>query len=461
MRSSGGAAFQVLGWRPSRRGPTAVVSLDAAARNTCRKVVVVGGGAAGFFAAIRAAELRGDYGVTILEAGPEVLWKVRISGGGRCNVTHACFEPARLVEAYPRGGRELRGPFSRFQPRDTVEWFESRGVKLKAEADGRMFPTTDDSGTIAGCLERAASRAGVRVLTRTPVSSVARRDDGGFSVRPKRGDPIDCDLLMLATGSSPPGYRFAESLGHTIVPPVPSLFTFKVKDARIEGLAGLSVPAARLSLAPEGGPSKRPPPGLSQAGPLLITHWGLSGPAVLRCSAWGARALAESGYRARLTVDWVGDRAALDDVARFLAQARQLSPKKAVRSFCPGPLELPQRLWARLCDAAGAAEGATWAQLPGPVQAALASQVKASVFEVAGKGEFKDEFVTAGGIALGEVDLRRFESKRSPGLFAAGELLDIDGVTGGFNFQSAWTGGFLAGTAMAEYDFAARGAAGA
>ena len=396
-------------------------------------VVVVGGGAAGFFGAIAAAEAGAS--VVLLEKARGVLAKVKISGGGRCNVTHACFEPKRLVQNYPRGGRELLGPFHHFQPRDTMAWFRGRGVDLKIEPDGRVFPVSDQSQSIVDALTNAARKAGVDVHTGVSPLEIDKDGDG---FRAKQGDALwRGDRLLLTTGSGSQGYGWAKQFGHSIVPPVPSLFTFSVSDARLKGLAGVAVENADLSI--EGS-------ALRQSGPLLITHWGLSGPAVLKLSAWGARELNASGYRAILRINWLGvERAECLDQ---LQGVRNTSPRKSVTARWP--FNLPHRLWERLVRAADVATDRRWADLTSAESERLADEVTRGCFEISAKGAFKEEFVTAGGVSLNEVNFSTMESRRCPGLYFAGEILDIDGVTGGFNFQSAWTTGWLAGRAMAK-----------
>lgn len=399
---------------------------------------VVGGGAAGFFGAIACAEAASGRRVVLLEKGRQGLTKVRVSGGGRCNVTHACFDPALLVKNYPRGGDALRGPFTRFQPKDTVQWFESRGVKLKTEEDGRMFPVTDDAGTIVECLRRAAEAAGVSVWTEAEVAGIARSPDG-LEVSFTGGRSLKCRRLLLATGGNRQGHHWARQLGHRIESAVPSLFTFNVpQDARLEGLAGVAVENARISF---------PAAKLAQTGPLLVTHWGFSGPAALKLSAWGARAFHEAGYKALLEVRWVaeGNREEVGGRLRALksSQARQRAGSKAA-------FGLPQRLWERLCSVAGIAGEKKWADVSAKELAKLAAELAAGVYRMDGQSAFKEEFVTCGGVRLDEVDFRTMESRVCPGLHVAGELLDVDGVTGGFNFQNAWTTGWLAGRAMAE-----------
>ena len=403
-----------------------------------RHVVIAGGGAAGFFAAIACAEADPGCAVTLYEATAHPLAKVKVSGGGRCNVTHACFEPRELVKRYPRGGRELHGAFHRWQPRDTVEWFASRGVALKTEEDGRMFPTTDSSQAIVDCLETAAAKAGVRVVLRTGLKAVTRTP-AGFHVTLTTGETAACDRLMLATGGnkSNAGLEIAAQLGHTIEPPVPSLFTFHIDDPRLKELSGVSVEEAVTAVRGTA---------LKERGPLLITHWGLSGPAVLKLSAWGARILHDCGYKFTLTVNWAP--AFNPETLRAeLERAKAANPKKQLGTWCP--VGLPLRLWEKLLPAAGLKPETTWATLSGAALRALAAQVGEGEFAVTGKSMFKEEFVTCGGVRLAEIDFKTMESRLVPGLHFAGEVIDVDGITGGFNFQAAWTGGWLAGRAMA------------
>lgn len=404
------------------------------------QIIVIGGGAAGFFGAIASAEAAPAAQVTLLEAAAKPLSKVRISGGGRCNVTHHCFDPALLVQHYPRGGKALRGAFTRFQPQDTVAWYKRRGVRLKTEADGRMFPTTDDSKTIVDCLQAETRRVGVTVRTRVAVAEV-EKIAAGFIIRLRSGEDLKCDRLLLATGSNPVGYRMAKKLGHTIVPAVPSLFTFNVADKALRDLAGVAVDpvVAKLTV-----PQAKP---LTQSGPLLITHWGLSGPAVLKLSAWGARLLHDANYQATLTVNWLPEKTP-DVVREGLLSAKQTVSKRAIANYCP--FDLPKRLWRYWVQQAGLEETATWANLSKKALNTLVDAITQSTFPIQGKGVFKDEFVTCGGVKLSEVDFKTMASRRCPGLYLAGEVLDIDGVTGGFNFQSAWTTGWLAGQAMAD-----------
>jgi predicted Rossmann fold flavoprotein len=403
------------------------------------RVVIAGGGAAGFFAALACAEANPRATVQIFERSPEILTKVRVSGGGRCNVTHACFDPAELVKNYPRGGRELLGPFHHFQPSDTVAWFEQRGVALKTEDDGRMFPTTDSSQTIIDCLTREAARLNVRVRTGCGVAEVLKKD-AALNVILTEDGTVECDCLLLATGGSRgvKGHGLAESLGHTIEPPVPSLFTFDIADPRLHALAGISSPNARVKIA--GTP-------LDETGPLLITHWGLSGPCILRASAWGARLLAQRDYKFTLQVQWLAD-CDYKRVANLIQDARRHHSRKHVALW--SPMGLPQRLWERLVLAAGINPDLTWNTLSKQGAEALAHELCAGEYKVTGKSMYKEEFVTCGGVALKEVDFRTMQSRVCPGLYLAGEVLDLDAITGGFNFQAAWTTGWIAGQAMAR-----------
>lgn len=402
-------------------------------------VIVVGGGPAGFFAAIRCAELNPKLSVLLIEKANQTLGKVIISGGGRCNVTHACFDPAQLVTYYPRGGTELRGAFSRFQPKDTVRWFESRGVKLKTESDGRMFPVTDDSKTIAACLRESARQAGVRVELRTSLLGVERGLRGALrlEVRNEAGAfYLQTKKLLLATGSDRKTLETIQSLGHTVVEPVPSLFTFNIKDKRIHDLAGVSVENVTLKMD-----------AITTRGALLITHWGLSGPAALRLSAWGARELFEKKYRAKLIVNWLDDYSfdkALDILQRNKDWKENARKKVATN---PAFSQIPVRLWKQLVHFIGEKN---WGDVSKVELRRLAQELTAGEFEIQGKGQFKEEFVTCGGVSLREVDFKTMQSRVVENLFFAGEVLDIDGITGGFNFQSSWTTGWIAGSALAE-----------
>ncbi|MBL1179432.1 NAD(P)/FAD-dependent oxidoreductase [Pantanalinema sp. GBBB05] len=403
------------------------------------RVIVIGGGAAGFFGAIACAQNHPDLDVILLEAAREPLAKVRISGGGRCNVTHACFEPALLIQNYPRGGKALRGAFTRFQPKDTVEWFAHQGVRLKTEADGRMFPVTDQSATIVECLMRAATQAGVRLWTGAIVKQVTHQNDR-FQVELKSGESLVGDRLLLATGSSPQGYVIARSLGHVIEPPVPSLFTFNLRDPRFDDLAGVSLPSVKLRL-------KVGDAQLEQTGAILITHWGVSGPAVLKLSAWGARVLHDHHYQATLQINWIPSLNP-EILRQQLLSVKSEFPRRTIAANCPIPI--PRRLWERLTATAGIDAEQRWAEVANKNLNQLIQELTQGQYRVSGKGAFKEEFVTCGGVSLKQVDFKTMSSRCCPGLYLAGEILDIDGVTGGFNFQSAWTTGYLAGQAISQ-----------
>jgi predicted Rossmann fold flavoprotein len=411
-------------------------------------LIIVGGGAAGFFGAITAAEaLGGNARILILEKSPHFLGKVKISGGGRCNLTHACFDPQAFSRNYPRGEKTLLGPLHRWGVQETVDWFESRGVKLKTESDGRMFPVTDDSQTIIDCLVREAQAAGVEMQSSHGVEEIRSLDSPAlqqhaarFEVLTDQGKTFSCRSLLLATGGTrnAVGEKLARQLGHSTEPAAPSLFTFKISDQRIDGLQGLSVAGAQLAV--------EECPKLTSPGPALITHWGLSGPAVLRLSAWGARDLAALDYHFTLRINWIAD---AEQVANRIARARQEGGKRRVtRASIFGTI--PKRLWQNLCHAAGIPDDCTWSQLPKASERQLLAELQDGHYQVTGKSMNKDEFVTCGGICLNEIKLRNMESRLCPGLFFAGEILDIDGLTGGFNFQNAWTTAYLAGQGVGD-----------
>ncbi|MBM5816444.1 MAG: NAD(P)/FAD-dependent oxidoreductase [Cyanobacteria bacterium K_Offshore_surface_m2_239] len=433
--------------------------------------VVAGGGPAGFMAAIVAAEA-GLRDVWLLEATPEPLHKVRISGGGRCNVTHACWEARALTGHYPRGGPALLGPFSRFGPREARRWFLQHGLELVREADGRLFPRSQSSLSVVACLRQAAEAAGVRVLQRLALLRAEARPEGGFSLTLRDGQRLCADRLVLATGSHPSGHRLAQSLGHSLVPPLPSLFTLALDAPALTALAGVVVEAVGLSLHPpapgegaavspvatdplaadpvaarsrRGGRAAGGP--LAQRGTVLLTHWGLSGPATLRLTAFAARQLKAWGYRGELRVDWTGG-LSRQEVDALLAEARAGQARRRIHGACPLPA-LSRRLWAALVTAAGVPADRRWADLDKQAQRALGEALVASRYRVVGRGPFGEEFVTAGGVPLREVEGTTMESRLRPGLHLVGELLDVDGVTGGFNFQHCWTSGWQAGRALA------------
>jgi predicted flavoprotein YhiN len=444
-----------------------------------RRIGIVGGGAAGFFAALACAEAHSGAEIFILEKTSQFLSKVKISGGGRCNVTHAGFDEREFAARFPRGERALIAPFKQFQASDTVAWFARYGVKLKTESDGRMFPVTDSSQTIIDCLLGAARQAGVKLLLQCGVKNVTKRPAGCFELtfagnfspsppppeeragarRPLNSNPdaptfsplgrgeeeefatgkIICDKLLLATGGcrTPALGQLAVSLGHTLEPPVPSLFTFHIGTPWLRELAGVSVEMAEVSV---------PETKLRERGALLVTHWGLSGPAILRLSAWGARQLHELNYSFPLHVNWL-PQLNVEKLATDLAARRHSQPAKLIVNSPIPPL--PSRLWEQLVCASGLSRETRWSALSRSAQHKLAHQLRRTEFAVSGKSLNKDEFVTCGGVRLSEVNFKTMESRICPGLFFAGELLDIDGITGGFNFQAAWTTGWIAGRNMA------------
>ena len=416
-------------------------------------IVVIGGGPAGFFGAITARENDPSCKVILLEKSAAVLAKVKVSGGGRCNVTHACFAPRDLAAHYPRGQKELVGPFTKWGPTETVAWFAARGVDLKTEPDGRMFPVTDSSGTIIDCLKRAAQASGVEVRTSCPVEAVNPETDGGFNIRLGGGEVLACEKILLATGgkisakitaagaSHADGYALAASLGHTRVEPVPSLFTFRIADPLLSDLAGVAVPKAGIRLADE----TRGDKALRQSGPILVTHRGLSGPAVLRMSAWGARRLHDLSYGFGIAIDWCPEISPHDLDIKLQDWSREYGKQQISTGV---PVSIPRRLWSALVDRAGIAETDKWGELDRRKRIRLAAAVNDTRLEVTGKDTFKEEFVTSGGVPLREIDFQTMASRIQPGLFFAGELLDIDGITGGFNFQSCWTTGHLAGLGL-------------
>ena len=391
-------------------------------------IIIVGGGAAGFFTAINCVEKNPNLKVAILERGAEVLNKVRISGGGRCNVTHACFEPNELVKFYPRGEKELRGPFHQFCSGDTVEWFEKHGVELKIEADGRMFPVSNSSQTIIDCFLEATKKLKIDILTNQSVQSIFKTANYWKIETPN--EQFSAQKLILATGSNPKIWEMLQTFGHLVVNPVPSLFTFNIKDARIKELPGV---ATQVSI-------KVKDTKLSSNGPLLITHWGMSGPAILKLSAWGARILHDKNYQFTIFVNWLND-LDTEDVEKILKELKLEHAKKAVSK--KSPFEITNRLWESLVLASGIEAETKWADLSKIQLQNLSEQLTNGVFQVNGKSTFKEEFVTAGGIDLKEINFKTMESKLHENLYFAGEIVNIDAITGGFNFQNAWTSGFI------------------
>lgn len=396
-----------------------------------KQIAVIGGGAAGFFFAVNAAEKNPNYRITIFEKSAKLLDKVRISGGGRCNVTHACFDEKELTKFYPRGERELLGAFHRFYTENTIAWFEKRGVKLKTESDGRMFPISDSSETIINCLLREVEKHQVEIRTQCGVEELEQKVDK-WVIKTSRGEVLPFDAVFIATGSAHGMWDSLKKLGHSIAAPVPSLFTFNIKDERIKNLMGIAVKNASVSVVGQK---------LQAKGPLLITHWGLSGPAVLRLSAWGARVLHEIGYKFSVQVNWCGERS-FAEVLDFLKQHKMKSPKKT--STNDTQFEIPLRLWQSLAESAGITAQDIWANCSNKLLENLAKELTQCVFSVSGKSTNKDEFVTAGGVDLKEVDFRTMQSKLLPNLYFGGEVLNIDALTGGFNFQAAWTGAWIA-----------------
>ena len=404
---------------------------------TPQRIIIVGGGAAGFFAAINCAEAAPGNEIIILEQGSEFLAKVRVSGGGRCNATHACYDARELATHYPRGGQELIGPFQRFGARDTIAWFKRRGVTFHILPDGCLFPSTNTSQTVIDCFLNAANAAGVQLRANSGVASTARRATGGFELTLETGEILPCDRLLLATGGcrSASAGQLATALGHTMEPPVPSLFTFELDEPWLRELSGIVVESVEASAE-----------GLRERGTLLITHTGLSGPAILRLSAWGARALHERGYKFPLLINWLPLLSA-EEVATELQWRRSQQPARLVVNTPIPPL--PARLWEALVLGAGIGRDTRWAVVPRAAMHQLTQQLTRTSVPVNAKCTNKEEFVTCGGVRLTEVNFRSMESRICRGLYFAGELLDIDGITGGFNFQAAWTTGWIAGHAMA------------
>ncbi|MDA8951846.1 NAD(P)/FAD-dependent oxidoreductase [Flavobacteriaceae bacterium] len=401
-----------------------------------KKVIIIGGGAAGFFTAINAKEMNPELDITILEKGKEVLQKVKISGGGRCNVTHACFEPKELVQFYPRGEKELLGPFHQFMTGDTFEWFENNGIPLKIEKDNRVFPESNSSQTIVDCFLNKTKRLGISVLKNHGVTTIQKQDNSWLVITKEQ--QFVCDAVVMAAGSSKKVWELSKALRHSIISPVPSLFTFNIKDNRIKDLLGISVPNATVQLEDTN---------LEASGPLLITHWGMSGPAILKLSAFGARVLAEKNYEYKVQVNWLSR--PTHKIVNVLLNLKKKHSKKQVIVRSPFE-EIPKRLWERFVMATTIKTTFNWADVSHDQIDALANQLTKSVFTAKGKSTFKEEFVTAGGVDLREINFKCFESKLQNNLFFVGEVLNIDAVTGGFNFQNAWTGGWLCAKALAS-----------
>lgn len=403
-----------------------------------KKIAIIGGGAAGFFAAIAIAEKRNDFDVYLFEKSANVLGKVKVSGGGRCNVTNTCTDPKLLVLNYPRGSKALLGPFTQFGTADTVKWFESRGVKIKAEPDGRMFPESNTSETIVECLLQSAINAGVKVKTKCAVETFTP-DNGieeGWNLTFSNSESMHFNKVVLATGSGDQVWQQLKSLNIDIIPPVPSLFTFNINDKRIRDLAGLAVTSTNVKIQ-----STK----LTASGPILITHWGMSGPGILRLSAWGARVLAEKKYQFKIQINFIPD-SHEDKVFEELVFEKGIASKKMVSNSNMFQ-SIPKRFWQRLVEVCGL-DNKIWAEASNSALRKLAIELTAGVYEVTGKSTNKEEFVTCGGINLDEIDFKTMQLKKCKNLYVAGELLDVDAITGGFNFQNAWTTGWLAAKAI-------------
>jgi len=416
-------------------------------------VIIIGGGAAGFFTAIHIAENAPHLKIVILERGKDVLTKVKVSGGGRCNVTHAEFNPVDLVLNYPRGEKELLGPFHTYCTGDTMAFFEERGIPLKIEDDGRIFPVSNSSQSIIDCFLKEIERLGVKVIRLSPVSAIdyidKRNPELGWNINTSKKE-YQAKKIVLATGSNPKIWKLMEGLGHTIISPVPSLFTFNIDDERINGIPGVSTMArvtiyskaatnTQITIKLNGKTAKKPL--LEADGPLLVTHWGMSGPAILKLSAWGATVLNEIGYQFTIHINWLPDMVP-GSVIDYLQDVKEAEPKKTV--LRTKVLELPRRLWTSLVRASGIDETVKWAEITKKQLQELSNQLTQCKFSVNGKSTFKEEFVTAGGIDLKEINFKTYQSKIVPNLYFAGEVINVDAITGGFNFQNAWTSGYIA-----------------
>ena len=424
-------------------------------------VIVIGGGAAGFYSAIHIAEARPDLEIAILERGKEVLGKVKVSGGGRCNVTHAEFDPGELVKNYPRGEKELLGPFHTYCSGDTMAFFEKRGILLKIESDGRMFPVSDSSQTIIDCFLNEADRLGIKVLKHSAVTDIRlhhlseEKEDPKWEIQSIKHTYL-AKKIVVATGSNPKIWKLIKKLGHSLEPAVPSLFTFNIKDNRIKGIQGVSTHAEidvieqrhlnpKITIRLRSQLTEKPL--MTSDGALMITHWGMSGPAILKLSAWGAKLLNEMKYHFRIRVNWLPEYSVEGLIGLFL-KIKEIEAKKTV--LRTKAVDIPRRLWTNLVRASGIAENEKWADITKVQLENLAYQLIQCEFLVDGKSTFKEEFVTAGGVNLKEIDFKTFESKILPGLYFAGEVIDVDAITGGFNFQNAWTGGYIVAQAIAN-----------
>ncbi len=397
------------------------------------RVAIIGGGAAGFFSALSVKEHHPNSKVTIFEKSNKLLSKVKVSGGGRCNVTHACFSPSKLSKSYPRGGKHLKKAFSVFQTKDTIEWFSRRGVELKAEEDGRMFPTTDNSQTIIDCFLKEASQKNIKILEQSPIRKIVPEKEG-YTLH-LEGTSEHFNKVIIATGGSPKMNEFywLQQLGHSISPPLPSLFTFNIPSDQVKILMGLVVENATVRIQGTK---------LSHSGPVLITHWGMSGPAILKLSAWGARELAENNYNFNIQINWLSIKSD-EDANEIIDNELPHMRKKKIMNACP--FELPNRMWKFLLEKVGINPDSVWLELSKKNRNKLLNILLNDIYEVKGKTTFKEEFVTCGGIKLSDISFTSMESRVCKNLYFAGEVLDIDGITGGFNFQGAWTTGYIAG----------------
>jgi len=405
-----------------------------------KQLVVIGGGAAGFFCAVNAARMNPQLQVTIIEKSNKLLSKVRISGGGRCNTTHACFDIPEMAAKYPRGDKFLRKTLHWFNPQHTIDWFAERSVQLKTEADGRMFPNTDNSQTIIDCLLREATKYNVQIIMQSEVRSLESGANGGWTLHTSDSRLLTPDFVCIACGGYPKSsmFQWLKDLGHTIEEPVPSLFTFNMPGNAITALMGVSVEKATVKVMGTK---------LVQQGPLLITHWGMSGPVILRVSAWGARQLSAMNYRFRILVNWLGDQPEQELRENWTSLREQFATQKIGNK---NPFGLPARLWQYLLSISHIDTETRWAELAAKSQQLLIKNLLSQEFDVNGKTTFKEEFVTCGGIKLSEIDPNTMQSRIQPGIFFAGEIMDVDGITGGFNFQHAWTSGWLAGNSVAH-----------
>lgn len=416
--------------------------MSSSPAKSIKSIAIIGGGAAGFFSAICAAQLAQKNGqsvdIRIFEASSRFLKKVKISGGGRCNVTHNQFDVRAFCQNYPRGSRELLSPMQRFQARDTVHWFRDVGVELVAEPDGRMFPKSNTSETIIRCYMDLVEKHKITLVPNCPIKEVRKQSSGDFVVVTKDGTEFPVNAILIATGSSPGGYDLAKSLGHTITERAPSLFSFKIKDPLIEGLQGLSFPEASLKMT-------LPDKTFKQQGPVLITHWGLSGPAILKLSAWAAREMKHANYKGTLAINWIGSDN-VNSVRDLLIHLKMKHPKKSLKNLYPE--KLPARFWLSLLKKHSIDCEKNWADTSKKDLSLISEGIAASQLKIIGQNRFKDEFVECGGVSLPEVDFKTMESKVCSGLYFAGEILNVDGITGGFNFQNAWTTAWVAAQSM-------------